>query len=62
MVVQMNERLYSGMQKDPRHRQCLQRGSMQKSQSPSSRISFWISRPAAPASWSMPRIRARFLP
>lgn len=40
MVVQMNERLYSGMQKDPRHRQYLQRGSIQKGQSPSSRISF----------------------
>ena len=31
-------------------------------QSPSSRISFWISRPAARASWSMPRMRAIFLP
>ena len=32
------------------------------SQSPSSRISFWIRRPAARASWSMPRMRAIFLP
>ena len=32
------------------------------SQSPSSRISFWIRRPAARASWSMPRMRARSLP
>lgn len=31
-------------------------------QSPSSRISFWMSRPAARASWSMPRMRAMFLP